>query len=294
VDELIVASRLVHFAAAALLLGVPVFRLAVAPNDLQRDAVGDRAVALAAAIAALLSGLGWFAAVAADMAGGWADALAPDILQAVAFDTRFGRLWIARLICLVAVLAVLAMTRRSRAQDVGLAILAGAFAASLVGVGHGTAGAGGVAPIHMVADVIHLLCAATWIGGLFCLGQLLHQALDGSATPEVVRKVVPRFSLIGYWAVALLLISGCTNALVLVPQPGKLLTTDYGRVLLVKIGLALVMVAIALVNRIALTPKAVTGPAGIRTLWRSVMVEQGVGLAVLASVALLGTIHPVP
>jgi hypothetical protein len=38
----------------------------------------------------------------------------------------------------------------------------------------------------------------------------------------------------------------------------------------------------------------VDGPAGIRTLWRSVMVEQGVGMAVLAAVALLGTIHPVP
>jgi putative copper resistance protein D len=294
VDELIVGSRLVHFAAAALLLGVPLFRLAVAPNGPVRDAVGGPAVELAAVVAALLSGLGWFAAVAADMAGGWSDALAPDILQAVAFETRFGRLWIARLICLVAILAVLAMTRRWRAQNVGLAVLAGAFAASLVGVGHGTAGAGGVAPIHMVADMIHLLCAATWIGGLFCLGQVLRQALNGSAAPEVVRKVVLRFSHIGYWAVALLLISGCINALVLVPQPGRLLNTDYGHVLLVKIALALLMVAIALVNRVALTPRAAAGPRGIRALRRSVMVEQGVGIAVLAAVALLGTIHPVP
>jgi putative copper export protein len=103
-----------------------------------------------------------------------------------------------------------------------------------------------------------------------------------------------RFSSIGYWAVGLLLISGCVNALVMVPRPESLIGTDYGHVLLVKIALALLMVAIAVANRVLLTPKAIAAPAGIRALWRSVMVEQGVGLAVLAAVALLGTIHPVP
>ena len=47
--------------------------------------------------------------------------------------------------------------------------------------------------------------------------------------------VLPRFSHVGYAAVTLLLASGCTNALVLLPRPEALITTDYGRVLLVKI-----------------------------------------------------------
>jgi putative copper resistance protein D len=293
-DELIVASRAVHFTALALLLAAPLFRLAMSPDGPARGLSGGRAIELAVGVAALLSALGWFAGVAASMAGAWSDALAPDMLQAVAWDTRFGRLWIARLVAMAVLLAIHAWVRPTRGRDIALVILAGGVTASLVGTGHGMAGAGALGPIHMVADMIHLLCAAIWIGGLFCLGQVLHQALGGTATPEVVRTVVLRFSHIGYWAVALLLISGCTNALVLVPQPGKLLTTDYGHVLLVKIALALLMVAIALVNRIALTPRAAAGPGGIRALWRSVMVEQGVGLAVLAAVALLGTIHPVP
>jgi putative copper resistance protein D len=95
--------------------------------------------------------------------------------------------------------------------------------------------------------------------------------------------------------VALLLVSGCINGAILVPSLAKLVGTDYGRVLLVKIALAVAMVAIALVNRFALTPNIVAaGTAGVRALSRSVLMEQGVGLLVLLSVALLGTIHPVP
>ena len=291
-DALIVVSRAVHFAAMAIMFGAPFYRLVVA-RDLDRVA-GGRAVEVWAAILALLSGLGWFAGVAAAMAGGWSDAVAPDMLQTVAFDTRFGRLWITRLACLVAIFAVHALGHRSRRSDIALAIPAAAFAASLVGVGHGLAGGRGgdtVAPVHAIADMVHLLCAAIWIGGLFCLGRLLR-----SGAPDAVCHALPRFSHVGYWAVALLVISGCVNALVLVATPDRLLTTDYGRVLLIKIGLALVMVAIAVVNRLWFTTRVTVSaePTDIRGLWRSVLVEQGVGLLVLAVVARLGTIHPVP
>ncbi len=276
----------------AIMFGAPFYRLVVA-RDLGSVA-GGRRVEVWAAVLALLSGLGWFAGVAAAMAGGWSDALAPDMLATVAFDTRFGRLWIARLACLVAIFAVHALGQSSRRSDIALAIPAAAFAASLVGVGHGLAGGRGgdvVAPFHAVADMVHLLCAAIWIGGLFCLGRLL-----AAGDPDTVRHAVPRFSLVGYWAVALLVLSGCVNAVVLVATPDRLVTTDYGRVLLLKIGLAVLMVAIALINRLMLTPRIMTKPqpTDIRSLWRSVLVEQAVGLLVLVVAARLGTIHPVP
>ena len=295
-DELIVASRAVHFAAIALLLGAPLFRLAIAPDGV---VVGGRRIEIAAAVAALLSGLGWFAGVAATMAGSWSDALAADILQAVTFDTRFGHLWIGRLVVLVAIIAIQAWSVPSRWRDGALALLAAGFAASLVGVGHGMTGAGHgptVAWIHMVADMAHLLCAAAWIGGLFCLGQLLGRSVAGRLPEDAVRFALGRFSGHGYWAVALLLITGCINALVMVPRPDSLIGSDYGRVLLLKVALALTMVAIAVVNRIVLTPQVMTSaePAEVRRLWHSAWLEQGVGLAVLAAVAWLGTIHPVP
>lgn len=294
-DELIVASRLVHFAAAALLFGVPLFRLAIAPT---RAAPG-RAVELAASVAALLSGLGWFAGVAATMAGSVADAVAPDILQAVTFDTRFGHLWIGRLIVLVAIFAIQLGARPSRLRDGALLILAAGFAASLVGVGHGMTGAGHgavIARIHMVADMVHLLCAAAWIGALFCLGALLHRAAAGAETAEAARAALRRFSTMGYGLVALVLVTGCINALVMVPRPASLITSEYGRILLLKLVLVGLMVAIAIVNRVVLTPPimAAVGSAGLKSLCRSVVVEQCAAVLVLASVAWLGTVHPVP
>jgi putative copper resistance protein D len=295
VDELIVASRLVHFAAAALLFGAPLFRLAIAPEE----PPGGRAAELAASVAALLSGLGWFAGVAANMAGSFADAVTPDILQAVTFDTRFGHLWIGRLIGLLAIFAIQLGSRPSRLRDGALVLLAAGFAASLVGVGHGMTGAGHgpvVARIHMIADMTHLLCAAAWIGGLFCLAPLLHRVVTGRATSEAARRALRRFSTLGYWAVALVLITGCVNALVMVPRPGSLTGSEYGRILLLKLAFVLLLVAIAIVNRVVLTPPimAATDSTGVRPLWRSVMVEQGVGILVLASVAWLGTVHPAP
>jgi copper resistance protein D len=298
-DELIIVARAVHFVAVALLFGAPLFRLAVAPRSLAPSGRAARWTEPLAAVAALLSGLGWFAGVAATMAGSWSDALAPDILAAVTEDTRFGRLWVARLILIVAILVIQGMTKPSRARDIALLVLAAATAASLVGVGHGMAGSGALAPIHMVADMAHLLCAATWIGGLFFLGLVVHRTIghaDAQSDPYGLRRMLRRFSRIGYGAVALLVGSGCINALILVPQPDKLISTDYGRVLLVKIALALLMVGVAVVNRVWLTPPVMASgsPASVRALWRSVVVEQGIGFLVLATVALLGTIHPVP
>jgi copper resistance protein D len=294
VDELIVASRAVHYAALALLFGAPLFRLAISPRGAAREWPGGRGIEIAAAIAALVSALGWYGGVAASMAGGWADAFAPDMLQVVAWDTRFGRLWIARLAGMAAVLGVHAWSKPGPAKDVSLVLLAGAVTASLVGTGHGTAGAGPLGQIHPVADILHLLCATGWIGGLFCVTQVLGRAVIVDSERDVLHGVLPRFSRVGYWLVALLLVSGCINALVLVPRPDSLVTSAYGRVLLVKVALALLMVALAVYNRVVLTGRVVASKGGARTLWHSVVAEQGVGLLVLASVALLGTIHPVP
>jgi putative copper resistance protein D len=295
VDELIVASRLVHYAAVAFLFGAPLFRLAVAREHAPQGRVWE----LAASVAALLSGLGWFAGVAATMAGSFAAAAAPDNLQAVTFDTRFGHLWIGRLIVLVAIFAVQLGWWPSRRRDGVLVLLAAGFAASLVGVGHGMTGAGhgpAVARIHMVADMVHLLCAAAWIGGLFCLGPLLHRVVTGSETSETARRALRRFSTMGYWAVALVLITGCINALVMVPRPASLIGSDYGRALLLKLALVVVLVVMAIINRVVLTPPimAASDAAGIRRLWHNVVAEQVVGIVVLAVVAWLGTIHPVP
>src|SRR6266446_4820630 len=119
----------------ALLFGAPLFRLVMSPQRTEggepRGRPIEHSIEPWAAAAALLSALGWFVGVAATMTGSWSDVLAPDSLGVVAFDTRFGRLWIARVIGIAAVLAIYALAKPSRARDIALVILSGAVAASL-------------------------------------------------------------------------------------------------------------------------------------------------------------------
>ena len=67
--------------------------------------------------------------------------------------------------------------------------------------------------------------------------------------------------------------------------------TDYGRLLLLKIGLFAAMLGIAAVNRFHLTPQL--GARGIsRSLARNSLAETGLGLCVLLFVGALGTMAP--
>jgi copper resistance protein D len=72
-------------------------------------------------------------------------------------------------------------------------------------------------------------------------------------------------------------------------------TTPYGRLLTVKIVLFTGMIALASLNRFRLVPRLRRSDEVIvplRTLLRSVVFEQTLGLALLAVVAVLGTWAP--
>jgi putative copper resistance protein D len=304
VGELIIASRLVHFAGLALLFGGSLFRLLIRPEVSHQRQPWPPAIDIAVVVAALLSALGWFIGTAASMTGEWSEILEPDVLAAVLVETRFGRLWIGRLALLAAMLALtLVWRRQTRAREGFMLLLSGMLTASLAGVGHGSIGTGSLGLIHIAADMAHLLCAAGWLGGLVCLGLDLRQGANGADVQSIdmVRTMLPRFARLGYVAVATLLMTGCINTIVLVPSPQALFGTEYGRILLLKLGLVVMMIAIAICNRLVFSPRILLGAQSpgsdaenTMTLYRSVAVEQAIGLLVLAVVAVLGTTHPIP
>ena len=57
-DDLIIASRLVHFAALALLFGGSLFRLLIRPRNPNQRQPWPRAIDITVVVAALLSALG--------------------------------------------------------------------------------------------------------------------------------------------------------------------------------------------------------------------------------------------
>lgn len=91
----------------------------------------------------------------------------------------------------------------------------------------GHSSAGGSHDLATNGLLIHLVAASLWAGGLLAL---LAHALRGGAHTGLAAR---RFSSIALWCWVAMALSGLVNALVRV-QPGDLLTTGYGRLVVAK------------------------------------------------------------
>src|SRR5262249_29147745 len=126
------------------------------------------------------------------------------------------------------------------------------FAASLAWTGHAGSTLGVAGDLHLAADTLHLIAAAAWIGGLVSLMLFLATARR-SKTLSLAHDAVGRFSTLGMISVATLLLTGLINTIILVGSPRALIVTEYGRLLLLKLGLFAVMLAFAAANRFRLS-----------------------------------------
>ena len=301
--EALVVARFFHFLAAMAAFGIGAFRLyAFAGDAAMRDtparATLDAAMARAmagCAVLALLTALAIVPCVAAGMAGSAAAGFDPATVDTVLFATGFGHAWCWHLGFAIVLLALCAMPRR-RWQEGAATLAALLVLASLGWVGHAAMdNGGGIA--HEINQMAHLTAAGLWLGGLAPLGILLGRAVrrDGAAYVPLARAALPHFSQIGYVAVALLALTGAVNSIFLVGSFHVLAETPYGRLLSLKIALYLAMVGLALVNRFRQMPRlrdAATTAGALHALYRSVIGEQALGLAILGVVSLLGTWPP--
>lgn len=303
IDLGLIIARFLHYAATATLAGVSFFPIyAYAGAEPETLARWRKKLLLTAAVVALLSGLGWFAFAVANMSGALADLADSEVVLSVMRDTGFGIVWTVRMIIAVAVVVAATMQVSSGSavgQDLITSFLAAGLLASLAGVGHSQIEEGWASVLHVTADAAHLLAAGAWLGGLAPLGFIL---LGYARTkPEAdVDGVLLRFSGMGFAAVATLVGTGLVNGWLLVGSVSGLFQTSYGRILLGKLVFFAGMLALATANRFWLVPgmeaARAAGPGG-REMWRSrlrthVLGEQALGLLVLLSVSVLGTIRP--
>jgi putative copper resistance protein D len=297
--EYLIASKLIHLAAVMVLFGSSLFRLYIGGAACEALGIFDRRLRkllLVAASAALISVLAWWDSVAVTIGEGWPDAWNREVLADVLFETEFGRIWIWRLVLSAILLGTLIQFRRfSSGSQLGIVVVfAGALLLSLAPIGHAAHDTGIPQAAQFGAKALHLAAAALWLGGLVPLGYVLGRARNGEAEwVSLARHVLPRFSLVGYFAVSLILLSGCIIGWFHVGSWAALVGTLYGHVLLVKLGLFLLMIGIALFNRLRLAPPVVEGAVPpIAALWKSVVVEQAVGLSILLAASILATLPP--
>jgi len=284
----LVLSRFVHFAACVMAAGTAVFAVLAAGPAAELDALRRRwrLIVMSSAAIAALSGLAWLALIAANIVGtSLADACLHGGLWSVASDTQFGRIALARIL-LVLILVVPLWSDRARAA------LALALAVLIAPAGHAGAQAGPWGWLHLAADAGQLAAAAGWLGGLLPLAMLLAAAhRDPAALGPAAIRTTARFSSLGIACVGTLIVTGAVNSWFLLSGPADLVTTVYGRVLALKLGLFAAMLAIAAVNRFHLTPRL--AEAGVaRTLRRNSLYELALGAGVVFLVAVLGTQEP--
>jgi putative copper resistance protein D len=297
-DEALVTVRLIHFAAAMAGFGGAAFRLYAVDTEAARGTAAalasfDRWLATVIQVSALVllvSGLVMIPIIAVGMAGS-AAALDPSIIGAVLFGTGFGRVW-----CWHLLFATLLLVNASVATHPHSLLLVWAALAlgSLGWVGHAAGTGGWIGLGRELNQSVHLLAAGLWLGGLLPLGWLLGQSRRAAnGFGFLAREAVPPFSQMGYAAVVAIALTGVVNTLFLVDGVDNLFGRSYGRLLSLKILLYLAMVGIALRNRFRLTP-LLSGwrASGAGALYRSVLIEQAIGLAILVAVSVLGTWPP--
>lgn len=297
--DLLILTRSIHWTATVFAAGTVCFVALVAMPAARTSGVlftADFAtlrralnkIAFSALVVAFLSGVAWLILVAVDILGEPIGTVCLDGgVGTVLMETRFGHIWIVR--------AALALLLGLTLPFPAMRLLQLGTAASLIGLlaltGHAGAASGVSGQFHLVADVVHVLAAGVWLGGLPALAMLLAKARKASPSTPLVVDATRRFSRFGLVSVAALLASGIANGWFLLSSPADLFFSDYGRLILIKIGLFGAMIGIATVNKFHLTPQLPMLSA-MHALQRNSLLETGLGVGVLIAVGVLGALAP--
>jgi copper transport protein len=135
--------------------------------------------------------------------------------------------------------------------------------------------------------VLHVLCAAFWIGALLPLYRRLGDE------PAAAAAIVTRFSRIAVAMVTALLAAGVIIAWIQVRTPDALVDTAYGRRLLAKLALVAGLLLLAAVNKWRLTPRLAVGdPSANTALRRAIIAELALAGGILIVTAMLGQTPP--
>jgi putative copper resistance protein D len=305
-DPLIV-SRAVHFASSLVVGGAAIFSAFIVQSDRAESSLKRRPeqlmdVALALAV---LSGATWLVFLASRIAQTpVAEVISDGTAWSVLTDTQFGHAWEGRLLVAIVLSCVGFLGPSMRTRGLRLPLLQAALAVAFVGTlawsGHAAGTRGFAGLLHFGGDMLHLVTAAAWVGGLVPLLMFVAPRTWSQQPPLIdCFNVLRRFSTLAAWSVTVLAASGVLNTWFMTNGLRSFLGTDYGDLVLVKMGLFSVMLGFGAANRYWLTPRLLPtnvptekNARALRLLCTSVSIEIALGVVVICVVAVLGQLAP--
>jgi copper transport protein len=249
--------------------------------------------AVAGAVVAVHAGVLAFLAGAYPIIGGRLTDFINAEIEPIRVGTHLGQAWMVTTFAWFGVLLLLVaawVTPRRREP-----LLAGAGVASLA-TAFGITWASHPASrgfLGLVADYVHLLAAALWVGGLVAL--LIITATASSSPPAVrgavARRSILRFSRIALPTVVLIAVAGIVLTVRDLPTVSSLFSSAYGVTLLVKSAIVLGALGLAGYHRRFVVPRLEAG-APVHTIRRTLALELCFLLTALVLAAILNQTAP--
>lgn len=209
-----------------------------------------------------------------------------DVLQ-----TASGTTWIYRMLVTIALLGVWFAIERKKlvttSRLIPLLALSLVLISSTTMMGHGAASEQASA---IALDYIHNLVSSVWIGGVIFFAFVLLPALGrlgDKPAEKAALAVIPRFSVMFIAAIGLVIVSGPLLLWLLESDLTSITDSTYGRLIFVKIAIAAGMVGIGGYHQFVVQRGGEIGRRVRGKLRRALRIESGLGIALLAVVAVL-------
>ena len=220
-------------------------------------------------------------------------------LQATAFEviqTGFGTTWLIRMILTIILLAIWFWVEKKSIIGKIQQLLILGFSLALILtttlLGHGTASMHEPA---IILDYTHNLLASVWIGGVIYAAFVMipsFSKLESNKKEQLSLLIIPKISSMIIIAIGILIITGPTLLWFLESNLGLLYDSTYGKLILAKITLGIIMVVIGGYNQFRIQKPAEknleSGKIFVYNKFRkSLKIESVVGIVLLGVVALL-------
>lgn len=273
-------------AVTAELIVLPRTKEYVGLTDRVLRAISDRFRYVASLSAVLLvAGAGARLYAQTYSAFGVEERVTAGLLRVVAFESRWGALWMPQVVA--GILAVISVGIIRRYPRVGWPLAALAVLGLVVTLpltGHAMAHTGEVA-LTMTLQSLHGLAAGIWLGTLATL-VVGFVALRGSGDDEVIASLVHAFSPVALAAAAVVAVTGFSTTYLYTVEWSDLIATPWGRILLFKTAVVLLTAIVGAYHWLRLRPRLGT-PGATATLTGTARLELGLAVLVLAATSVL-------